>query len=184
MTEQEIRRLLSTSRKEGSEALFKTYWSYVYTIVFHILRDTGSREDIEDCVISVLGDVVLCYDPLHEGSLKAYIGTTARRKAIDAARALAAGRSISLDGDDMPELPSDENVEETAERSELTRILMEQIEALGEPDAAIILQKYFYDRNSIQIARILGMNPVTVRSRCSRAMKRLKTALSDMGITL
>lgn len=179
MTEHEIRHLLRASREEGSRALFQEYWNYAYTVVFHILRSCAGRKDIEDCVTDVLSDVVLHFDAVHEGSLKAYIGTAARRRAIDAAR--ASGRTVSVDGEEFPELASEDNLEETAERSELTRILLEQITALGEPDAAIILQKYFYERNSMEIARILNMNPVTVRSRCRRAIKRLKQALAEKG---
>ena len=51
------------------------------------------------------------------------------------------------------------------------------------PDSAIVIQKYYLGRNSIQIGRLLHMNPVTVRSRMKRALARLKTMLTKAGIT-
>ena len=77
-------------------------------------------------------------------------------------------------------LPSEEDVAATAEKTELTKRLLNAITALGEPDATILIHKFFYDRNSVQIARSLGMNPITVRSRCTRALKRLRSSLSDL----
>jgi DNA-directed RNA polymerase specialized sigma24 family protein len=54
---------------------------------------------------------------------------------------------------------------------------------LGKPNSDIIIQKYYFGRNSFEIAKILKMNPVTVRSCLRRSMKKLKKFLSDMDIT-
>lgn len=157
MTDKDIKQLMKRSASEGFKALFDEYWSYVYTIVFSILRGIGSKNDIEDCTADVLSDVMMNYDTEHEGSLKAYLGTSAKRRAIDMRRSLS---------------------------SHISALLLQRIEELGEPDSTIIIQKYFYDRSSAETARILGMNPITVRSRLRRALKKLKDALTDLDITL
>lgn len=186
MIDSEIKRRMKEAPEEGFRALFDEYWSYAYTIVYSILRGTGSRSDAEDCTADALSDVMMKYDTGHEGSLKAYVGTAARRKAIDMKRSLIlhTGSNISLDGETVSEISSGEDVESSAEAADISRILLEKIEALGEPDASIIIQKYFFDRRSPEIARILGMNPITVRSRLRRALKRLEQSLSDMDITI
>ena len=184
MTDKDIKELMKRSQSEGFKALFDEYWSYVYTIVYNILRDCGSKNDIEDCTADVLSDVTMNYDTEHEGSLKAYLGTSAKRRAIDVRRSLSSRKSISIDEDESLLLTSDENIEAAAESSHISAILLSRIEELGEPDSTIIIQRYFYDRSSAETARILGMNPITVRSRLRRALKKLKDVLTDMDITL
>lgn len=184
MNENDIKQLMRRSQSEGFRALFDEYWSYAYTIVYNTLRGIASRTEIEDCTADILSDVMLSYDTKHEGSLKAYIGTSAKRRAIDMKRSLSSSRNVPLGEDGSPDIPSDEDLELKAENDSISAILLSKIEELGEPDASIIIQKYFYDRSSSATARILGMNPITVRSRLRRALKKLKTALTDMDITL
>lgn len=184
MTDKDIKQLMKSSPDKGFKALFDEYWSYVYTIVYNTLRDCGSKSDIEDCTADVLSDVMMNYDTEHEGSLKAYLGTSAKRRAIDMRRSLSSHKSVSIDDDDSLLLTSDENIEAAAESSHISALLLKRIEELGEPDSTIIIQKYFYDRSSAETARILGMNPITVRSRLRRALKKLKDVLTEMDITL
>ncbi|WP_303788978.1 RNA polymerase sigma factor [Ruminococcus flavefaciens] len=184
MTDMDIKRLISNSPDKGFKTLFSEYWSYTYTIVFNVLRGIGSKDDIEDVTADVLSDVMMNCDTEHNGSLKAYIGTSAKRRAIDLRRFLSSHRSISIDEDESLSIPSAENVVTSTESSHISALLLDKIEALGEPDAEIIIQKYFYDRNSAEIAHTLGMNPITVRSRLRRALKKLKAAISELDITL
>ena len=184
MTDKDIKELMKSSPDKGFRALFDEYWSYVYTIVYNTLRDCGSKSDIEDCTADVLSDVMMNYDTDHEGSLKAYLGTSAKRRAIDMRRSLSSRKSVSIDEDENLLLTSDENIESATESSHISAILLSRIEELGEPDSTIIIQRYFYDRSSAETARILGMNPITVRSRLRRALKKLRDVLTDMDITL
>lgn len=186
MTDQELRDCIRRSADEGCRALYDTYFNYVYSIVYHILRGYGSHEDVEECVTDVFLDVIQHFDTEHAGSVKAYVGTSAKRKAIDRSRSASSRNKhiIPMESEQLTMLPSDLCIEDAIERTEENRILMECIRSLGEPDAVIIIQKYFYDRNSIEIARITGLSPPAVRMRCTRAMKRLKTALSDRNIFL
>lgn len=184
MSEHEIKLMLQKSKNDGFKALFDEYWSYVYTIVYNTLRGMASRSDIEDCTADVLSDVALSYNADHAGSLKAYIGTSAKRRAIDMKRSISSKKNVPLNDEGSPELPSDVDLEAQAERSSISAILLRKIEELGEPDSSIIIQKYFYDRSSAETAKVLGMNPITVRSRLHRALKKLKAAFADMDITL
>ena len=88
MNENDIKRMMKESPEEGFRALFDEYWSYAYTIVYSILRGMGSRNDVEDCTAEVLSDVMMKYDALRDTSLKAYIGTSAKRRAIDFRRSI------------------------------------------------------------------------------------------------
>lgn len=181
MNDSEILELLHRSPQNGHRALFDEYYSYVCAISVNILRGIGSREDIEECVIDTFTAVISKLDGSTVGSVKPFVGTVAKHKAISMRRSLMSrsGKCVSIDSEELGELRSEERVDQNAENSEMTRILLEKIEELGEPDSAIIIQKYFYGQNANEIGRTVDMKPATVRMRCARAMKKLRSLLRD-----
>ena len=59
-----------TAEQQQQKKIYDTYWKYVYTIVFHILRNTGTAEDVEECINDVFTDVFRHYDFSHSDTLK------------------------------------------------------------------------------------------------------------------
>ena len=180
MTEQQIRSLMAQQSEQGEQALFDTYYSYVYAIVHRKLCGAGTREDVEECVIDVFVEVFRRYDTIGEGALKAFIGTVARYRALNMVRYVSAKSRRTEPLDDAAELSSGQDVEGSVEQAELTDRLLGAVAALGEPDATIIIQKFFYGRNAREIAAVLGKDGAWVRNRCARALKRLREALQDL----
>ena len=183
MNESEILRLMREAPHEGHRALFDAYYNYVSAIVTRILRNTGTKEDIDECIIDVFTNVIRHLDTGTESSLKAYIGTTAKHKAISLRRSLTAktGRNVPMDDELAASLSSGEDIAGQAERAAVTERLLKEIAALGEPDSTIIIQKYFYSRKSGEIAQMVGLLPAAVRLRCSRALKKLRERLRDIS---
>ncbi len=178
MTEAELRTLVRRSEREGFRAVYQEYKGYVYTIIWNRIGACASREDAEEAVSDVFADVFRSFDSIREGSLQGYIGTLARRTAIDRFRRLSSRpEAVSLDEDESPDLPDDTDIPAAQERAELRQRLLACIESLGQPDASIILEKYYYDRSYAEIARHLRMQPAAVRMRAGRALKRLKRLL-------
>ena len=186
MTEQQIRSIMQRSREEGCTALFDTYYNYVYAIVFHYVRQYGTCEDTEECVVDVFAQVVEHFPAIREGTLKGYLAVTARNRALNFCRTLYtdASRTVPIEESNLGELVDAQDVAAGAEQRELTRQVMDCIEALGQPDSSLILQRYYLGHSAAEIARTLQMNPVTVRSRLHRAVKRLRKMLQDKDITL
>ncbi|MDE7121684.1 MAG: sigma-70 family RNA polymerase sigma factor [Oscillospiraceae bacterium] len=186
MTEQEVRCLLKEQPEKGERELFDMYYNYVYAIVCHKLCNVGSQEDIEECVIDCFLEVFTHCNPDYDGSLKAYIGTVAKHKAINAGKQLQARtrKQIFLDEEGLNQISSDEDIQDLTEQSEQTRILLDCIAELGEPDTTILIQKFFYNHNATQISRIIKLHPVTIRVRCARALKRLKSKLLERKFTV
>ncbi len=106
----------------------------------------------------------------------------ARRKAIDTYRRVIR-HSSNIPIDDAGEIESGENIAQSAEESEMRKLLYDKVEELGEPDSTIIIQKYFFGRSSKEIADIVQLSSDNVRARCSRAVKRLKDILLSAGFT-
>lgn len=179
MTDSEILSLMNRSPQQGHRALFEEYYSYVYSISVNILRGYGSAEDVEECVVDSFASVI---NNLNGEALKPFIGAVTRNKALNMRRSLAGslGRNISIDSDEFGELSSSESMEQNIEDSERTSFILQKIKELGEPDSIIIIQKYYYERNAKEIGRLIGMNAAAVRMRCTRAIKKLRSLLSDI----
>ena len=188
MTDKDYRRIFKKSPREAQNTLFDEYFSYVYTIVFNKLRSCAAKEDIEECVSDVFADVFEYFDKDsgQNGSLKSFISTVAVRKAINMFHSLTArsGRTISLEDGGADSISDGTDLTESAEKAELRRTLLRLVDELGEPDSAIIIQKYYYGMNSREIAETVSLEPAAVRVRCSRAIRRLKDKLAELDISL
>ncbi|MBO4876912.1 MAG: sigma-70 family RNA polymerase sigma factor [Ruminococcus sp.] len=180
MTDSEYRSMMQKSAREAQNALFGEYFNYVYAIVYSKLRAVASREDIDECVSDAFADVFFhCgSERTREGELKGIIGTIASRRAIDRFHSISAkaGRNVPLD--EAAELADSTDLAENAEKAELAAGLLAAVKSLGEPDSTIIIQKYYGNMSSKEIAETVSMSPAAVRVRCGRALKRLKKLLS------
>lgn len=188
MTDSEYGRLMKQSPAKAQRALFDEYFSYVFTIVYNKLKICAAREDIDECVSDVFSDVFISYDNKIglDGDLKGFIGIVAKRKAVNMFHRLSSekDRSIPTDDDELNKIADKTDIQETAENSEIKRILLKKIGELGEPDSVIIMGKYYENMTSKEIGAKISMSPEAVRVRCGRALKKLKKMLSDEGYTL
>lgn len=186
MTNDEYHKISARSVEQAQRALFDEYFSYVYTIVFSKLRGYASREDIEECVGDVFASIYIYYNENKAvtGEITAFVGTVARRKAIDVFRRLIKNNilTVSVDDEEAATLESPDNTIEKIENKEMRSVLLNCIEQLGEPDSTIIIQKYFFMRNSKEIAETVSMTPDAVRMRSKRALEKLRKQLSLKGI--
>lgn len=178
MTDSELRALIKTSPAQGHRALYETYANYVYAVIARYLVGHGSREDIEDCFVETFTTVLQHINDIKGESLKAYIGVAARNRALSYRGKLGWQKQNTMPFDDITE-PAVQHVEEQLEQKELQQQMMQEISALGEPDATILIQKYFYGRKMAEIGKIVGLSANAAQVRCSRALKHLRKKLSD-----
>ena len=185
MTDTQFRELLNKSPHTAHRTLFDEYYNYVYTIVFNRLRSTASREDVEECISDVFSDVFLSYDEhnSHSGDLKGFISAIANRRSVDMFRRITSKNkgAVSLDDELSSQIPSDVRVEDETEKRETCNAVLDAVKSLGEPDTTIIIQKYYYNRSSDEIAEMVEMRPSAVRKRVSRAVKKLRDMLTAIG---
>ncbi|MGN0620285.1 MAG: RNA polymerase sigma factor [Porcipelethomonas sp.] len=188
MTGTEYSILYRRSAGKAYEVLFDQYCNYVYAIVYNKLCSVASREDIEECVSDIFAEIYFNYDTKsgYQGDMKGYINTIAKRMAINKYHHLTSRlkHTAAIEEEHMAQIGSGENMEEESDNAELRCILLNKINELGEPDSTIILQRYYYDRSSREIAELLSMKSSAVRMRCKRAMSRLKNKLEKIGIAL
>ena len=186
MTLSEFRSLMKRSQREGHRALFDEYCNYVYAVVMNVLRNCGSREDVEECVSDVFVKIYRSYanGELRDGDLKGFVGAVAKHTSIDYMRKLMSHnkRNTSMDNENFPEIASDSRLDADTENTDRNRIIMEMVNSLGEPDSTIIVQQYFYERTAKEIANSIGMTAAAVQKRSVRAREKLKDMLMKMGI--
>lgn len=184
MTEEEWGALLAQTPQQAHRVLVEQYGNYVYAIVLNRLRTVARREDIEECVSDVFAEVFFCCckKACAFAQLKAYIGTIAKRTAIDAFRKLVRQRESTAEAPALDTLIAADDVPQTAEAALRRQTVLRTIRALGEPDASIILYQYFFDRSVGEIASKCSMTAAAVQKRSERARKRLKSLLEAASI--
>lgn len=161
--------------------LVSSFGSLVYAIAYNKLGGCASRDDIDDCVSDIFVEIFRSVDRFEQnsGSMKTFVSTIAKRRAIDAFRRLSKRYSIT---DSMDEMSDDTefsggNAQIEAEDKLLHGQLWDAVRSLGEPDSLIIVYQYYYDMTIAEIAKRLDMTPAAVQKRSSRARDKIRSVL-------
>jgi RNA polymerase sigma-70 factor (ECF subfamily) len=117
-------------------------------------------------------------DP-RRGSPRAWLFTTARNLAIDAWRRRGA-RASEVVTNDLPEprQPIDE-----ADRAVEAWLVAEALSRLSAAHREVIVECFYRGRSVADAAAHLGVPPGTVKSRIHYALRSLRLALAEMGVT-
>lgn len=145
-----------------------------YAIIWQRTCKIAAKEDAEECVSDVFAEAFLHYPDIRDGALQGYLATLVNRRAIDFWRwkTVRGEAALPLEESAVHTADPQADIEAISDANAQSTALLEAIRSLGEPDATIILHKYFYDRSAAGIAKTVGMQPVTVRVRLSRALTR------------
>lgn len=113
-----------------------------------------------------------------KGTLKSYLGAVCRNEARSRLRAL---RPM----DPLPEdfLGPGEEALQDLERRELEQRTREAVDSLDAQTREIFLRYYYRREKTAQIARELGLNHSTVKTRLARGREKLRDFLQERGVT-
>ena len=172
MQDSELLQLLRCDASQGMRALSAQYAGLLYSVVRSRLSASvfGSGE-VEDIVADTLSAFYLTldrYDP-DRCSIRSYLCVMARNRAVDILRRSPV-TTLPLD----EEIGDGLDVADDAEEADLRARLIREVQALGEPDSAILIRKYYLGQGSKQIAADLGMTVSNVDTRTHRAIQKLK----------
>lgn len=177
MSDRELIKLLRRRPQKGFDTMTGAFGGLLYTLVRSRLpaERFGSAE-IEDIVADTFSDFYLSLDSFDPDrcSIKSYLCVIARRKAADALRRARVNVLPLEEAEDMLDV-SDE-----AEESELRDRLLSEIKALGEPDSAILIRKYYLGQPSREIAAALELSVSNVDTRAHRAIEKLRKTLDAL----
>ena len=166
------------AREESLRAL---YDRHAPVLLAYALRLTdGDRVRAEDIVQETLVRAWRNLDQLDDdrAPVGPWLFTVALRLAIDAHGARRA-RPPEVGDALLAALPGLDELENTLDRM----IVTDALGSLSQEHRAVIVETYYRGRTVVEAARVLGIPVGTVKSRCYYALRALKLALAERGVT-
>ena len=173
--------LLTSYRKTGSEAAFtdllRRYTNLVYSVARRRLSDQSLAEEVTQTVFTRLAKSPPTIKS--DGELAAWLHRTTIHVAIDVWRSETRRRTREQQVAFMQTLPA-----EDAQRwEELTPHLDEALNQLADDDRQAVLLRFFERKPMRDIGGILGVSEDAAKMRVTRAVERLRTQLTQRGVT-
>ncbi|GAA3176574.1 sigma-70 family RNA polymerase sigma factor [Blastococcus jejuensis] len=173
---------MSARGDAGWEASLRAlYDGHAPVLLAYALRLTGGdRGRAEDIVQETLLRAWRNLDRLAQdtGPVRPWLFTVAQRLAIDAHRARRA-RPTEVGDAALASVPGLDELEPTLNRIVVT----DALDSLSREHRAVIVETYYRGRSVAEAARVLGVPEGTVKSRCYYALRALKLALAERGVT-
>ena len=170
--------------RAGEEAalaeIVRRYTPYVGAIVWNILQGKLSEEDAKEVTADAFYGLWRNAERVREGSLKGYLASIARSRALNALR--KAGREEPLEEDAIR--LTQPGPEGDLLRREEHAALQRALDSLGEPDRSIFLRHYYLYQSAREIGERMGIKRNTVMTRLRRGRQRLREELTKGGFTL
>jgi RNA polymerase sigma-70 factor, ECF subfamily len=168
-------------RETGERDLRALYDAHALALLAYALRlCDGDRALAEDLVQETLVRAWRHLDRLDPtaGPVRPWLFTVAQHLAIDAHRARRA-RPPEVGDAALDAVPGLDRIESTLDRIVLT----DALQSLSKEHRAVIVETYYRGRTVAETAGVLGIPPGTVKSRCYYALRALKLALAERGVT-
>ena len=181
MDEAKLIDMIRSGNEEALTYIIETYSKLLWIIVGGILNNVGTSEDIEECISDTfmsLWHKPKAYDP-RKGSLKTFLATIAKRRALDKYRLLTKATIIELD---EAIASSDDDLFEYIAKRDLYSELYEAIRLLGDPDKEILIRRYFLEEKPSAIADKTHIPLKEVKNRLYQSKLRLRKALSESEV--
>lgn len=158
---------------DAIRALYREYSGAVHTVAISIVRDRELANDVVQQTFVKAWRAAASFDDAR--AIAPWLYSIARHTAIDAVRAEA--RPTRGGHEPEVEVPVDsESIEATWERFEVRRA----IDALPGEEREVVRRSHLLGHTHEEIAQQLGVPVGTVKSRSSRAHKRLAVALAHL----
>jgi RNA polymerase sigma-70 factor (ECF subfamily) len=170
-----------TPRDDPEASLRALYDQHAPVLLAYAMRLTnGDRARAEDIVQETLVRAWRNLDRLDEsaGPVRPWLFTVAQRLAIDAHRARHA-RPPEVGAAALAAVPGLDELEPTLDRI----VIVDALDSLSREHRAVIVETYYRGRSVAEAAKVLGVPEGTVKSRCYYALRALKLALAERGVT-
>ena len=171
-------RAMQQGDQEALGRLIDRYTAYVTAIVWHIVQGKLDESECKALVSDSFYTLWCNARKAEPGKLKAYLGSIARSKALNALR--QTGRApLPLEEDALePTLPGPED--ELTRREEI-RALYRALDHLSEPDRSIFIRHYYYYQSAREIGQSMGINLNTIHTKLRRGREALRRELTEGG---
>jgi len=167
--------------RQGDDLAIHLYREHATPLLRFVLSlNGGVRADAEDVVQETLVRAWRHADRLDPaaGSLRPWLLTVARRLVIDQHRRRQA-RPPEVSDASLEYRPSEESVEKALSAMEVSELL----DTLSPAHREVLMATYLRGKSVAEAAAELGVPPGTVKSRVYYALRALKVAAAERGLT-
>jgi RNA polymerase sigma-70 factor (ECF subfamily) len=162
-------------------ALRTLFDQHAAPLLSYALRLTGGdRGRAEDVVQETLLRAWRHPEALDEarGPVRSWLFTVARNVAVDAHRARRA-RPTEVGDEALAVVPAVDEIEHALD----SWLIADAMSALSPEHRTVLVETYYRGRSVAEAASTLGIPPGTVKSRTFYALRALKLALEERGVT-
>ncbi len=159
------------------QQIYRDHGHAVHEVARHICGPSLAADVTQD-VFSQLWRNPHMFDP-RRGSMRAFLVTVARRRAIDVMRAEGARRA--REGREEPVLGSSADVDQRLLAEERSGAVAKALRALPAVERDAIVAAYFGGCTYREAARILGAPEGTIKSRIRSGLRRLQAPLREVA---
>lgn len=139
--------------------------------------DRGRAEDVVQETLLRAWRHPQALDP-ERGPVRSWLFTVARNVAVDAHRARRA-RPTEVGDEALAVVPAIDEIEQALD----SWLVADAMSSLTPDHRAVLVETYYRGRSVAEAAAVLGVPPGTVKSRTFYALRALKLALEERGVT-
>lgn len=139
--------------------------------------DRGRSEDIVQETLLRAWRHPEALDP-DRGPVRSWLFTVARNVAVDAHRARRA-RPTEVGDEALAVVPAVDEIEQALD----TWLVSDALATLSPDHRAVLVETYYRGRSVAEAAAVLGVPPGTIKSRTFYALRALRLALEERGVT-
>lgn len=166
----------------AEDAAIRTlYEQHASPLLSYALRltggDRGRSEDIVQETLLRAWRHPEALDPAR-GPVRSWLFTVARNVAVDAHRARRS-RPTEVGDEALAVVPAVDEIENALD----SWLIADALAALSPDHRAVIVETYYRGRSVAEAAAVLGVPPGTVKSRTFYALRALRLALEERGVT-
>ena len=177
MDENKILKRLQAGDEAALGWFIECYTGYVSGIVYSLMGQSLGQADVEEVTADVFMALWESREKVRPGKVRPWLSAVARNTALKRLRQCSV------------ELPFEEDVlvinapgpEAAYSKKELARIVRRTVDSLPYPEREIFLRHYYYGQKVKEIARQLGINESTVKTKLRRGREALGRSLQEGG---
>jgi RNA polymerase sigma-70 factor (ECF subfamily) len=170
--------MVDEATESGLRAIYDAHAGALFSYALRLCGgDHGRAEDIvQETLLRAWRNPQAREDP--DRPLRPWLFTVAHRIAIDAHRARRA-RPNEVGDTALVSLSATDDIDASLDRL----LLVDAMQSLTSEHRAVLVETYFRGRSVGEAARVLAVPPGTVKSRSYYALRALKLALAERGVT-